>query len=124
MIAGIGLDLVELARIARLWNKYGQTFARKILHSDELATLPANPVNYLAGRFAAKEAAVKALGTGFSEGIWFQDFNIFKDVNGSPCLKLYGKAAQIAEKKEILHTYVSISHEQNTAAAVVIFEKL
>ena len=74
MIIGLGLDVTELPRIARMYEKYGDIFLRKLLTPNEQTRVPSAPVPFLAGRFAAKEAAVKALGSGFSGGIGLQQF--------------------------------------------------
>jgi holo-[acyl-carrier protein] synthase len=76
MIIGVGVDIAELDRIARSHARFGEKFSARILTPAEMALVPANAIPFLASRFAAKEAAVKALGTGFSGGITFQDIEI------------------------------------------------
>lgn len=122
MIVGLGIDLVETPRIRRAYERFGPAFARKILHERELAALPANPVDFLASRFAAKEAAVKALGTGF-RGIWFQDLYVEKLENGQPGLVLLGPALERFHALQAKRVLLSLTHGRNTAAAVVILEK-
>lgn len=125
MILGLGIDLVELKRIQHSYERFGQKFAEKILRPDELTELPAGTqaIAFLAARFAAKEAAVKALGTGFRDGIWFQDFSVQKDELGQPSLKIYGTAQKVFERLGATNIHLSLTHERNTAAAVVILEK-
>lgn len=124
MIIGLGIDLVELSRVARAHERFGLSFAQKILHPDELAALPggAQAVPYLGARFAAREAAVKALGTGF-RGVWFQDFCVRKNELGRPILELYGPAREALERLGATNVHLSLTHGRDTAAAVVILEK-
>lgn len=126
MIIGLGIDLVELSRIRRIYSRFGTGFAKKILYDDELTALPqaeAPAVAYLAARFAAKEAAVKALGTGFRDGIWFHDFCVVKNALGQPLLEFYGLAKKEFERLGATRVHLSLTHERATAAAVVILEK-
>ncbi|WP_225971720.1 holo-ACP synthase [Paraphotobacterium marinum] len=80
-------------------------------------------LSFLAGRFAAKESIVKALGTGFTGGISFQDFTVFNDKYGAPKLDIMNNALEIKEAKNINQIHLSISHEKNYAVASVILEK-
>lgn len=122
MILGLGLDVCELDRIKRSWERFGERFAARILHPNELKALPASPVAYLASRFAAKEAAVKALGTGFSQGIWFHDVEVAREASGKPVLKLHGKAAEAAQGMGVTCYHISLTHGRGIASAVVILE--
>lgn len=121
-IIGLGLDVVELDRIRRIWDRFGQTFARRILTRNERLHLPSRPIAHLASRFAAKEAAVKALGTGFSQGITFQDLEIMPLDSGQPTLTLHGKALARAAALGAIRTHISLTHGRDTAAAVVVLE--
>lgn len=121
MIVGIGLDLVELERIRKIYSSHRGHFLRKILTPAEIALAPANMIPWLAGRFAAKEACVKALGTGFCGGIGFQDMAILSD-GAAPVLRLYNLAASRAASMGASRMLVSITHERSMAAAVVILE--
>ncbi|MDR2503047.1 MAG: holo-ACP synthase [Deltaproteobacteria bacterium] len=122
MILGLGLDLAEISRMQRLHERFGPRFARRILHPLELEALPKAPAAFLASRFAAKEAAVKALGTGFTGEINFQSFCVRKTATGLPELLLYGAAlrrfAEVGAKRCLL----SLTHSRDNAVAVVIFE--
>lgn len=122
-IVGIGLDVVELARIARMQVRFGQALARRILTAEELRLVPMRTVPYLAARFAGKEAAVKALGTGFTKGIIFQHIEIITLDSGQPTLTLSGKAAEVATALGVSAMYISLTHGRDTAAAVVILER-
>lgn len=123
MIIGLGLDIVEMSRIARAWERFGERFAEKILHPEELEALREPKVQYLASRFAAKEAAVKALGTGFSQGIGPTDVAVVSLPGGKPALAFYKKAAERLEEIGAAHAHISLTHGRETVAAVVILER-
>ena len=125
MILGTGFDLTALPRIKALLEKHEERFLARILTEDELSTLPAEParrIAYAAGRWAAKEAAVKALGSGFSAGIGFHDVEVVSLEGGRPELRLHGHAAKLAHDKGVTSLHVSISHERDMAGAMVILE--
>jgi holo-[acyl-carrier protein] synthase len=122
MIRGIGLDIVEIARIERIWNRFGRRFAARILHPNELEMLPDLPIAFLAGRFAVKEAAAKALGTGFDRGIGPLEIETARAASGRPVLCLHGNAAARLKELCAAHCHVSITHGRDTAAAVVVLE--
>lgn len=122
MIIGIGLDLVELDRIEAVHRKYGERFSGRILTSRELSAISGNPVAYLASRFAAKEAGVKALGTGFALGITLNHLEIINNSMGRPELFFSGPALARAVDLDVQRIHLSLSHGRNTAAAVVILE--
>jgi len=122
MILGVGIDLVETDRISRIWHRFGQRFSRRILTAEEAVVLPARPDEYLASRFAAKEAAVKALGTGFSGGITFQCLSVRSLGSGQPELELRSKALEKAQDLGVTKIYLSLTHTRSAAAAVVILE--
>ena len=125
MILGTGFDLTALPRIKALLEKHEERFLARILTEDELAALPAEAarrISYAAGRWAAKEAAVKALGSGFSAGIGFHDVEVITLEGGRPELRLHGRAAELARDKGVTALHVSISHERDMAGAMVILE--
>lgn len=122
-IIGIGLDVVELDRIERTHRRFGYAFARRILTVKELALLPTKPTAYLASRFAAKEAAVKALGTGFANGVTWQHVQIALEPSGRPILILLGRALELAEGMGMSSAHLSLSHGRDTTAAVVVLER-
>lgn len=125
MILGTGFDLTSLQRIKALLEKHDERFLTRILTADELAALPTEParrVAYAAGRWASKEAAVKALGSGFSAGIGFHDVEIVTMEGGRPELRLHGRARELADEKGVKNLHVSISHERDMAGAMVILE--
>lgn len=124
-IFGIGVDIVEMSRVAGLYKKYPEKFAERILTEGELIELKqqSEPVIFLAKRFASKEAASKALGTGFSKGVSFQDFEVQHDTYGRPKLLIEGAASQIILDAGVQKIHLSISDEKNYAIANVVLEK-
>ncbi len=117
MILGIGLDLVELERIEKAYNR-SRRFAERILTNRELAIFdslsPARQIEFLAGRFAAKEAYSKALGTGIGQGCELHQIEVLKDESGKPVLYFDGEA---------VNGFISITHTQQVAAAQVVLMK-
>ena len=135
MIVGLGMDLVELQRIQYILTRFSRRFSEKLLHPEESAVAPAGLTNesapsapstrlieWTAGRFAAKEAAVKALGTGFAEGIHFHDLRILPDPAGKPRLFLYGRAAAAARALGADTLHLSLTHTKTHAGAIVVLE--
>lgn len=123
MIKGVGLDLTELDRIRTLWERYGLKFAGKILTDRELAQLPdIDPVPRLAALFAGKEAAVKALGTGFAKGIHFKCIEILRTESGKPEITFLGRGLEECKAQGVSHAHISLTHARDTAGATVILE--
>ncbi|MDR1777183.1 MAG: holo-ACP synthase [Desulfovibrio sp.] len=122
MIAGIGADIVEIRRVGRSCERFGQRFLKKIFTTAELDALAGCRVSTLAGRFAAKEAAVKALGTGFAKGIGPLQIEIFSDSLGAPMLSFSGRAAERLRSIGVIRSLLSISHDRDTAVAFVVLE--
>lgn len=125
MIVGLGLDVVEMSRIDRVWTRFGLAFANRILHPDEFAHLSAmsgSQAQFLASRFAAKEATVKALGTGFSQGVIPVDIAVETLPGGGPRLCLHGGAQARMRLIGATNAHISLTHGKETVAAVVIFE--
>lgn len=125
MIRGLGIDLADIGRIERSWERFGIRFARHILHPEELDELSGNtaPARFLAARFAVKEAAAKALGTGFADGVIPQDIQVVKDASGKPELLFHGRARECQIRMGSARAHLSLSHEKNAAIAVVILEE-
>jgi holo-[acyl-carrier protein] synthase len=126
MIVGIGIDIVEIDRIKNSVEKYGDHFLNKVFTEKEKAYCNSKKVPYssLAGRFAAKEAAFKALGTGLQNGIGWQMVEIINDTLGKPTLHLYGKAKELTDTLNVSQYHVSISHCKGNAVAQVILEAI
>ncbi len=121
MIAGVGLDLVEIERLRALVDKHGEAFLRRVLHPDESRErlTKADGAAHLAGLFAAKEAVMKALGTGMA-GAAFSEIAVRHTVSGQPLLELDGSARDRAAELGITSWQLSITHSKTTAAAVAI----
>lgn len=123
MILGTGLDLAELDRIRDLWERFGRKFAAKVLTERELAQLPErNPVPRLAALFAGKEAAVKALGTGFARGVHFKCVEILHNPDGKPEICFLGEGLARCKELGVTNAHISLTHSRDTAAATVILE--
>jgi holo-[acyl-carrier protein] synthase len=124
VIKGLGIDLVELDRVRRSLERFGERFAARVLTGEELASLPGAKarVPYLAARFAAKEAAAKALGTGLSRGIGFHSFAVANLDSGAPALELRGAALSRMRELGASAAHLSLTHGRDAAAAVVILE--
>ena len=125
MIYGIGTDVVEVSRITEALNKFGDNFAKKILSEEEFLIFQKNNVkeNFLAKRFAAKEAFAKALGTGFRGEVNFKSIIINNNELGRPNIKLKKNLSIFLKKKKIRFCHLTISDEKNIAVAFVILEK-
>ncbi len=122
MIVGIGFDLVEIKRIERAIGRWGDKFIDRILTKSEKKHAPKDIARYVASRFAAKEALVKALGTGFSRGISLKHIEVISKPDTPPEIKLTHKAEEIANKLKVKRIMLSISHEKNIAGAMVVLE--
>jgi len=117
-----GIDLVHCPRIARVWHEHGERFIRRIYTAREQAYCldSRDPVIPLAGRFAAKEAVMKVLGTGWRGGIEWTDIETLNDPLGKPFVTLHGKTAQMAQSLGIKQVLLSISHSGEFAMASAI----
>ncbi|MGA9852330.1 MAG: holo-ACP synthase [Gammaproteobacteria bacterium] len=125
MIFGIGTDLVEVQRIELAWQRFGQHFARRILMPEEMEgfKLSKNPVRFLATRFAAKEAVVKALGTGFRYGMWLRDAGSVPDFRGKPCVIFSAHGRGLCERLGAGEAFVSLSDEAGMVLAFAVILK-
>ena len=123
MIIGIGTDIVNINRIAESLERTGERLARRILTDAEFTIFQEkqNSAAFLAKRFAAKEAAVKALGTGIGRVSW-QDLNVSNDDHGAPLLAASGNAAEIMLERGATQLHLSLSDEEDVALAFVILE--
>lgn len=124
MILGTGVDLAEVGRIREAIVRYGDRFVRRIYTQSEIAYVErkANRFERYAGRFAAKEAGMKAIGTGWKRGVRWQDFEVSNLPSGRPTLRLHGEAARIAEKLGVKAISLSITHTAELGMAQVILE--
>jgi holo-[acyl-carrier protein] synthase len=123
MITGIGTDLIEVERVAGKISKE-EGFRELVFTPNEIAYCEAktNKFQHYAARFAAKEAFLKAIGTGWISGIAFNEIEIINDENGKPLLNLIGATSKFFETRGIGKTWVSLSHLSTISAAVVIIE--
>lgn len=125
MIVGTGIDLAEVPRIAEAIRRFGDRFLRRIFTEGEIryCESKANRVERYAARFAAKEAAMKALGTGWSRGVRWRDIEVKREPGGRPSLVFHGRAAEVAAKLGSTNVALSISHTVDQAVAHVILER-
>jgi holo-[acyl-carrier protein] synthase len=122
MIVGVGMDLIEVDRVGQAVERFGERFLRRIYHPRELEQTRGQRVQYLAARFAVKEALMKALGTGFSSGVRWVEAEVQNLASGQPVLLLHGRAADVARDLGADRAHVTITHTAGHAAAVVILE--
>ena len=125
MIYGIGIDLAQISRIRSAYERFEQRFADRILGTSELEDFPKarNPVRFLAMRFAAKEAASKAFGTGFKQGVAPRQIEVMHNKAGKPSLKFSGRVAELARENLIVASHVSLTDEDDFAVAYVVLER-
>jgi len=122
-ILGLGLDLVDVDRLALALERHGAAFVARVCRDGEAKPLAGRPLaTHLAGLFAAKEAAMKALGTGWAAGIGFRQIEVERESGGAPRLRLHGAAEERARLLGVDRTHVSITHDGRSAVAVVILE--
>lgn len=124
-IVGIGTDIVEIGRIEAVVSRSGDRLANRILSPNEWLQYQQHnqPVRFLAKRFAVKEAASKALGTGIRDGLAFAQFEVCNDALGKPTLRLFAQAAELASRLDVTGMYVTLADERHYACATVIFER-
>jgi holo-[acyl-carrier protein] synthase len=124
MIVGLGLDIAEVDRIEEAIVRHGAPLLERLFTPAEMAYCERHKNRYerYAARFAAKEAAMKALGTGWSRGVRWRDIEVVREPGGKPTLQLAGEARQIADGLGVKHISLTITHSGNLALAQVIFE--
>jgi len=120
-IIGLGFDATDIPRVGDIFERYGDRFLQRVFTEGEIAycTLRRNPVPHLAGRFAAKEACMKALGTGHSRGVLWKDIEVVRH-GGPPQLRLHGGAARRADQMRVQRSLITITHSDALAMAQVI----
>ena len=126
MILGVGIDIIEVARIQASFEKYGERFVKRILHPDEFAYCLSHksPAPFSAVRFAAKEAISKAFGTGIGAQLGWHDMEVRRKESGEPYVILHGGGQKLLEARGGRAVLISLSHTQNYAAAVAVLESV
>jgi holo-[acyl-carrier protein] synthase len=124
MIVGTGIDIAEVPRIRHSIERFGQRFLQRIFTVGEMryCDTKANRVERYAARFAAKEAAMKALGTGWNHGVRWRDCEVVRMPGGRPTMTFHGKAAEFSAKLGVKNISLSVSHTEEQAIAQVILE--
>ncbi len=124
MIVGTGIDIAEVLRIAAAIKRHGDRFLRRVFTEDEIryCEAKANRVERYAARFAAKEAAMKALGTGWNHGVRWRDIEVCRQPGSRPTIAFHGRAAEFAAQLGAVHVALSLSHTAEQAIAQVILE--
>lgn len=123
-IIGVGVDIIEVARVQDMAERYGERFLHRIFCSEELEYCCrfANPFPHLAARWAAKEAVSKALGTGFSQGVTWKSICVVHYPWGEPTVSLYGGALERAQNLGVRKVWLSLSHTCHYAVAMAVLE--
>ena len=125
MIVGTGMDVIEVPRVAASIERFGQRFLERVFTEGEIryCDSKANRVERYAARFAAKEAGMKALGTGWSQGVRWRDVEVRRQPGGRPTIVFHGKAAEFAARMGVTNIALSLTHTAAEAIAQVILEK-
>jgi holo-[acyl-carrier protein] synthase len=124
MIVGTGIDIAEVSRIRKALERFGDRFLQRVFTPAEIlyCDSKANRAQRYAARFAAKEAAMKAIGTGWNHGVRWRDCEVTRLPGGRPTLTFHGKAAEFAARLGVKHAALSLSHTAEQAIAQVILE--
>ena len=125
MIHKIGTDLIEIERVESVYERTGERFLERILTEAERAYClrKTQPAPSIAARFAAKEAVMKVLGTGWTSGVTFRDIEVTRKQSGEPGLSLHGRTAEIAAEQGITSWHLSLTHSRDHALAMVVAER-
>jgi holo-[acyl-carrier protein] synthase len=124
LIVGLGVDIAEVGRVKAAIERHGEVFLRRVYTQREIEYCERfkNKFERYAGRFAAKEAAMKALGTGWARGVRWVDVEVVRQKGGRPTMALAGEAGKVAERLGVKNIALSITHTETQALAQVIFE--
>lgn len=122
MIFGIGTDILQLSRVQRTWERFGENFSERLLlpEESELFASAKNPVRFLAMRFAAKEAVVKAMGTGFANGMWIRDVGSVPDGLGQPQVIFSARGRSVCDRLGVGDGFLSLTDEAGLVVAVAV----
>jgi len=122
-IAGIGIDIVSIARFEQILARHGDRFLARISRPEEVRPVAATQrAQHVSGLFAAKEAVLKALGTGWDQGLAFRQIEVRREAGGRPSIRLHDAAAELATRLGVARVHVSITHDHGMAAAVAVLE--
>jgi holo-[acyl-carrier protein] synthase len=125
-ILGLGIDIVDRQRIERVLERHGDAFLRRVFLAGEVRVAAdagaTRRATHVAGLFAAKEAALKALGTGWAHGVGFLQVEVLRHASGAPSLALHGEARRRADAQGVQQLWLSITHDGASAVAVVVLE--
>jgi holo-[acyl-carrier protein] synthase len=126
VILGVGIDIIEVARIRSSYERFGERFLNRILHPNEIAYCLSHkvPAPFLAARFAAKEAISKAFGTGIGAQLGWQDMEVGRKESGEPFVILHDGGKKLLDERKGRVVLISLSHTQEHAAAVAILESV
>jgi holo-[acyl-carrier protein] synthase len=124
MIFGVGTDIVEMSRIQATWERFGEHFANRILMDEEMELFrkTKRPVRFLAMRFAGKEAAVKAMGTGFAHGVWLRDVGITNNEWGRPLIIWSPRGKKVCDELGVGKGHVSLTDDAGLIVAFAVVE--
>ena len=124
MIFGIGTDIVEMSRMEATWERFGERFAERILMPEEMELFrqTKQPARFLAMRFAGKEAAVKAMGTGFAHGVWLRDVGITSNDWGRPLIIWSDRGRKVCDRLGIGKGHVSLTDDAGLILAFAVVE--
>jgi holo-[acyl-carrier protein] synthase len=122
VVFGVGTDIVQVSRVEKVWQRFGQHFAERLLLDEERELFSASkrPVRFLSMRFAIKEAAVKAMGTGFAHGMWIRDVGMIPNDWGQPQLIYSTRGRRMCEQLGIGGGHVSVTDEAGLVVAVAV----
>jgi holo-[acyl-carrier protein] synthase len=125
MIVGTGIDIAEVPRMAQAIERFGQRFLTRVFTEGEIryCDSKANRIERYAARFAAKEAGMKALGTGWSHGVRWRDIEVLRQPGARPTLAFHGRAGEFASRLGVVNVALSLTHTADEAMAQVILEK-
>jgi holo-[acyl-carrier protein] synthase len=123
-VLGIGVDLVENARIEHSLGRFGERFLRRVFTPGEIEYCQSMkfPARHLAARFAAKEAVSKAFGTGIGKAMGWKDIDVRRKASGEPFLVLEGGAKKLADERKVSKVLITLSHTEHHAMAVIVIE--
>ncbi len=123
-IAGVGVDIAAVSRFERILERHGERFIARICRPGEMRhQQPNRRAQHLGGLFAAKEAVLKALGTGWDRGVGFLQVEVTREAGGRPTIQLHGAAARRAHDLGASRVHVSITHDRGIAAAIAVLER-